>query len=139
MRGRPALAPAAIPLAGWAAFLALSTAVQILLGGHLLPVALLGGAAALSALIAVGIVAGARRRALSQPSVTAALAPEASPDVSAASAILAVALCALLAGASVGGWLVIGAAILGAGGLALLARELRSERRSRDQARRGGR
>lgn len=113
------LRPAAIPLLVWSAFLGLSTLLQILLGGKLLPVLLLGGAAALIALIAAAVLIAARW----------AREPRVSPQRSGASVLLAVGLCAVLCGASVGGWLVIGGCGVALAGSALLARELRAERR----------
>jgi hypothetical protein len=109
----------------WAAMLGILTAVQLQYL-HLLPVLLLGGAAAGMAALAgaIALVLAARRRRAPDP-----LAPRALPDLSPPTVVGAVGLCALAAGAKVGAWLAIGGGGLIALAAVLLARELRGQRR----------
>jgi membrane associated rhomboid family serine protease len=120
--------PAAIPLAVWAMLLGSLAGVQGAFGGRLLPVLVQGGAAALIAVVALAIVLApriSRRRAPGLRTV---------PALSIASALAAVSIAAILDGASIGSWLIIGGVLglaLAAGGL---AREHRAERRARRAA-----
>ncbi len=116
--------PAAIPFAVWAILLGALAGVQAGFGGQLLPVLVQAGAAALSGMIALGIVLAARterRRLAGRRTV---------PELSLASVLATVSLAAMLIGASVGGWLIIGGGLGLVTGAAGLARELRAERRA---------
>jgi predicted permease len=94
----------------WAALLALWTALQLIFGPHWVTVALLGGAAAAVALLAlVTALARPRRR------------PE--PDLSPAPVLLAFGVTALLSGTELGPWALAIGALLVAAGLARLAAE----------------
>lgn len=122
--------PSAAPLAGWAVLLGALAGVQAGFGGGLLPVLVQGGAAAMIAAVAVALVVApriAKRRAGGLRAV---------PALSLASALAALSIAAMLDGASIGSWLIIGGGL----GLALavggLARERRAERRARRAAER---
>jgi len=125
---------AAGPAAVWALMLAILTVVQLQYP-RTLPVLLQAGAAAATALLAVGILlvsrVRARRRRLAAPPPRAPIPerePEVVPDLSPSSIVLAIGLCVLLTGATVGGWLIIGGSGLVALALFGLARELRQQR-----------
>ncbi len=90
----------------WAALLAVNTTVLIALGGERLEVLLLAGAAAGSAALAALMVLRRGREA---------------PDLSAPTALAAVAVTGLVLGAELGPWLLLisgGALLLALGGLA---------------------
>jgi hypothetical protein len=92
-------------LLAWALLLAVHTAVLVALGGDTLEVALLGGAAAGVAVLA--LVVALRRRDE---------APRAMPDLSPPAALAAVAVAGLVVGSELGMWL-----LLISGGLLVLA------------------
>ena len=95
-----------VPVA-WAALLAVHTTVLIALGGDTLEVLLLAGAAAGSAVLAALM---ALRRSAGEV-----------PDLSAPTALAAVAVAGLVIGAELGPWLLLisaGALLLALGGLA---------------------
>ncbi|MGI8557763.1 MAG: hypothetical protein ACR2ND_05570 [Solirubrobacteraceae bacterium] len=120
--------PAAAPLAVWALLLGTLAGVQAGFGGDLLPVLVQGGAAAATGLIALAVLLGSRierRRATGVRSV---------PDLSIASALAAVSLAAMLSGAAVGSWLIIGGGLGLAAAMGGLIREWRAERRAREAA-----
>ena len=109
---------AGIVLLAWAVLLGVNTAVLVALGGDTLPVCLLGGAAAGTAVLAA--VAAVRAR----PSRERWAVPEASP----AAALAAIALAGLAVGAELGRWLLLisgGVLALAVGGL---IRERRAQR-----------
>jgi hypothetical protein len=112
---------AAVPLLGWAALLTVLTTVLWIWTPDDLPPAIFSGAAGLAWL--VGFVALARSGP--PPPVRA------TPDLSLASVMVAVAVAMLVIGALVGRWLVfIGAGAL-VTGLAGVTRELLAQRRVR--------
>lgn len=120
--------PAAAPVAFWALLLGVLAAVQAGFGGGPLPVLVQGGAAAATGLIAVAILLASRierRRAAGLRAV---------PDLSIASALAAVSIAAMLSGAAVGSWLIIGGGLGLAAAIGGLAREWRAERRARSVA-----
>jgi len=120
--------PAAIPLAVWALLLGSLAGVQGAFGGHLLPVLVQGGAAALIAVVALAIVLAPRIARRGAPGLRTV------PVLSIASALAAVSIAAILDGASIGSWLIIGGVLglaLAAGGL---VREHRAEHRARRAA-----
>jgi hypothetical protein len=92
-------------LLAWALLLAAHTTVLVALGGDTLEVALLGGAAAGVAVLA--LVVALRRRGE---------APRAMPDLSPPAALAAVAVAGLVVGSELGMWL-----LLISGGLLVLA------------------
>jgi hypothetical protein len=112
---------AAVPLLGWAALLTVLTIVLWIWTSDDLPPAIFSGAAGVAWL--VGLVALAHRR---PPALV-----RATPDLSLASVMVAIAVAMLVIGALVGPWLVL----IGAGalvvGLAGMARELLAQRRAR--------
>ena len=114
--------PAAIPLAVWALLLGSLAGIQGAFGGHLLPVLVQGGAATLMAVVALAIVLAPRITGRGVPGLRTV------PGLSFASALAAVSIAAILDGASIGSWLIIGGVL----GLALaiggLVREHRAER-----------
>jgi hypothetical protein len=106
VRGRGS---AAVLLA-WAVLLGINTGVLVALGGDVLPVALLGGAAVGTAVLAA-VVAVRARRDDERWAVTSA---------SPAAALAAIALAGLVLGAELGLWLLLisgGALLLAIGGL----------------------
>ncbi|HWK28993.1 MAG TPA: hypothetical protein VNS09_20695 [Solirubrobacter sp.] len=116
-----------VALAGWAALLALWTAVQLLFSPALLTVLLLGGAS-LAVFTLAAVVAVAVRPVASPPTVTppVAAAPRRSPRVlSPATPLLAIAVAAIVSGAELGTWCILLGALVGACGLAALAFEVR--------------
>jgi len=118
--GRPAA-----PLVFWGSLLATLGGVQAAFGGHLLPVLVQVGGGVAIVLIGVGVLVVNRLAAPRSPGQGAR--PIALPTVSVATALAGTSLCAMLAGAAVGTWLVIGGALglgLAAGGL---VRELRAQ------------
>ncbi len=116
--------PAAIPFAVWAVLLGASAGVQAGFGGHLLPVLLQAGAATVGGLIAVGILLAARvrRRMAGGRRVI--------PELSLATVLVAVSIAAMVTGASIGGWLIIGGGLGLAAGTGGLVREYRAQRRA---------
>ncbi len=116
--------PAAIPFAVWAVLLGALAGVQAGFGGHLLPVLVQAGAAALSGTIALGIVLAARTERLWLAGRRTI------PELSLAGVLATVSLATMLIGASVGGWLIIGGGLGLAAAAAGLVRELRAERRA---------
>jgi hypothetical protein len=111
---------AALPLLGWAALLTVLTVVLWIWTSDDLPPAIFSGAAGIAWL--VGLYALTLRR---PPPVRA------TPDLSLASVLVAIAVVMLVIGALVGPWLLL----IGAGalitGLAGVTRELLAERRVR--------
>jgi hypothetical protein len=99
MKGAP------LVLLAWALLLAMNTTVLVVLGGDALEIALLGGAAAGVAVLAV--LAAWRRRSDAVRTL---------PDLSLPSALAAMAVAGLVVGSELGTWL-----ILIAGGLLALA------------------
>lgn len=118
--------PSAAPLAGWALLLGALAGVQAGFGGQLLPVLVQAGAAALMALIALGIVAAPRLTGHRAPGLRPV------PALSLAGALAGVSIAAMLDGASIGTWLIIGGGL----GLALAVGGLTRERRAESRARR---
>ena len=111
MKGPP------LVLLAWALLLAVNTAVLVALGGDALPVALLGGAAAATLVLAA--IAALRRDDHGQRwAVT-----EASP----AAALAAIAVAGLVVGSELGRWLLL----ISAGALALAVGGLVREQRAR--------
>ncbi len=120
--------PAAAPVAFWALLLGVLAGVQAGFGGGLLPVLVQGGAAAATGLLAVAVVLAARierRRAARLRTV---------PDLSIATTLAAVSIAAMLSGAAVGSWLIVGGGLGLAAAIGGLARERRAERRARSVA-----
>ncbi len=119
--GRPA-----VPLLLWGSLLALLGALQAAFGGDSLPVLVQVGGGVAMVLIGVGVLGVNRLLAPRQPVL--AERPIALPALSLSTALAGVSLCAMLAGAAVGSWLIIGGIL----GLALagggLVRELRAQR-----------
>ncbi|MGI8430447.1 MAG: hypothetical protein ACR2OB_14365 [Solirubrobacteraceae bacterium] len=116
--------PAAGPLGAWAILLGILAGVQGAFGGNLLPVLVQGGAAALVGAVALAIALMARvraRRASSRRQV---------PELSLPSALGAVSVAAMLSGATVGSWLIVGGGIGLAAAAGGLLRERRAERRA---------
>ncbi|HWH10963.1 MAG TPA: hypothetical protein VG165_07540 [Solirubrobacteraceae bacterium] len=117
--------PAAAPLAFWAILLGALAALQAGFGGKSLPVLVQAGAAGLIGLIALALAAGPRilrRRAGGLRLI---------PDLSLATPLAAISLAAMLAGATVGTWLILGGflgLLVGIGGV---VREHRAQRRAR--------
>jgi len=111
----------ALVLLAWGALLGVNTAVLIALGGDELPVLMLGGSAAGSALVGLALLARRRRREDERRAV---------PDLSPPAALAAASVAGLVLGAELGQWLIL----LSAGGLALalggLLRELRRSRQA---------
>jgi hypothetical protein len=95
----------------WAALLGLWTAVQLLFAPPFITLALLGGAA-LAVLLFALIVARERR-------------VRSSPDLSPATALLALGVAALISGAELGTWCLLLGALIAACGLAALVAEER--------------
>lgn len=120
--------PAASPLAFWALLFGGLAGLQAAFGGHLLPVLVQAGGAALIGAIALAIFLSpiGRRRP--------ATALRAVPDLSIAAALAGVSLAAMLAGAAIGTWLIIGGGLGLAAALGGLLRERRAEQRSRLRA-----
>lgn len=116
--------PAAIPFAVWAVLLGASAGLQAGFGGHLLPVLLQAGAAAVGGMIAVGILLAARvqRRTAAGRRVI--------PELSLATVLVAVSIAAMVTGASIGGWLIIGGGLGLAAGTWGMVREYRAQRRA---------
>jgi hypothetical protein len=107
----------------WAGLLAALTAVLwIWSPGDELAIASLGGAAVAAAALGAGLAVLARR-APSEPAARVV------PDLSPPTALVAIAIAAMLFGAVAGLWLVLLGAGLLAFGLGGLLRELRAERR----------
>jgi hypothetical protein len=97
-----------IPIAGWAALLALWTAVQLLFSPPAITLLLLGGAA----LAVLGLALLAAR----------AHTPREPADLSPATPMLALGAAAMVSGAELGTWcILLGALITAAGLFALLA------------------
>jgi hypothetical protein len=96
-------------LLAWALLLAVHTTVLVALGGDTLEIALLGGAAAGVAVLA--LIVAARRRAE---------APRVLSDVSLPTALAAIAVAGLVVGSELGRWLLLisgGLLIVALGGL----------------------
>jgi hypothetical protein len=117
--------PSAAPFVFWALLLGGLAVLQAAFGGQWLPVLVQAGAAAAAGLIGLAILISprlVRRRAAGLRTV---------PDMSLASALVAISSAAMLAGLSVGSWLILGGVLgLGAGGGGLI-REHRAARRTR--------
>ncbi|HEY5197052.1 MAG TPA: hypothetical protein VIJ51_08500 [Solirubrobacteraceae bacterium] len=117
--------PSAAPFVFWAVLLGGLSALQAGFGGRSLPVLVQAGAAAATGLIGIVILISPRvirRRAAGLRTV---------PDLSLASALVGISLAAMLAGASVGSWLILGGFLGVAAGTGGLVREHRFERRTR--------
>jgi peptidoglycan/LPS O-acetylase OafA/YrhL len=115
----------AVAILAWAVLLAALAAMLWIWTEDAIPIAMLGGAAVATA--ALGLVAALRRRRRE--------GLRAVPDLSLATALVGVALAAMLAGAEAGLWLVYvggGLLALGAGGV---ARELLAARRAARRSR----
>jgi hypothetical protein len=100
-----------IVIAGWAALLALWTAVQLPFSPSWLTVALLGGATV--AVFVFATFAGRERR------------PRRTPELSPATPLLALGVTALISGAELGTWCLLLGALITACGLATLVAEAR--------------
>jgi hypothetical protein len=109
--------PAALVVGGWGLLLGVNAAVLAVWTSDPLPPALLGGAAVASGLLGLAMLARGRE------------APRVIPDLSLASALVGVALAAMVVGAEVGVWLVLVGAGMLLFGLAGLARERIAVRR----------
>lgn len=117
--------PSAAPFAFWALLLGALAALQAGFGGRSLSVAVQTAAAATTGLIGLAILISPRvirRRAAGLRTV---------PDLSLASALVAISIAAMLAGASVGSWLTLGGFLGLTAGTGGLIREHRGERRAR--------
>lgn len=114
--------PAAVPFALWAVLLGIAAGVHAGFGGHVLPVLIQGGGAAVAGAIAIGILLADRLR--SRP----AGRRRAVPGLSLATALVAVSIAAMVCGAAVGGWLIIGGGLGLAAGVGGLVREHRAQR-----------
>jgi hypothetical protein len=106
--------PAWLVLLAWSALLTFNATVLIAFDGGTLPVALLGGAAAATAVLAVVLAA-----------LRTAGARDAAPGLSAPTALAAIGAAGLVLGAELGTWLVLISAGLLAVALAGLAHEAR--------------
>jgi hypothetical protein len=120
--------PAAAPLAFWALLLGVLAGVQAGFGGAALPVLVQAGGAAAVGLIAVAVVLASRIERRRSSGLRAV------PDLSMASALAAFSLAAMLSGAAVGSWLIIGGGLGLAAAIGGLTRERRAERRARRAA-----
>jgi hypothetical protein len=129
--------PSAAPLAFWAVLLGALAALQAGFGGLLLPVLVQAGAAALIGLIALAIFVGSIvGRSGGQPGRRMV------PDLSLATVLTTVSVAAMLAGATVGTWLILGGFLglmLGTGGLLREHRAVHRSRRAREAAPASGR
>jgi hypothetical protein len=119
-----------VPLLGYALLIGIAAAVLWAWSPDRLPAALLGGGAALMALVAAAVALGGRDR--SAPAV------QPIPDYSFPVVAIAFALCTMLVGAYLGLYLILvggGVMLLGLGGL---LREARAEREAVRRAREPG-
>jgi hypothetical protein len=122
----------AVPLLGYALVIGTAATILAVWSSDPLPPALLGGSAALMAVIAA-VVAVYARRAAGLAEGPAVVRPV--PDYSFPIVAVALALCTMLVGAYLGLYLILiggGILVLGLGGL---AREARAERRALRRAR----
>jgi hypothetical protein len=123
---------AAVPLLGYAVLIGIAAAGAAVWSPDPLPAVLLGGGAAVIALIAAVVGLRGPDDATPGPPILA------DPDLSLSVVAIAFGLCTLLVGAYLGLYLIlIGGAVLLAG-LGGLVRELRAERRALRRARDGG-
>jgi hypothetical protein len=117
-----------VPLLGYALLIGTAAAVLWVWSPDGMPAALLGGGAALMALVAAAVAVGGRERG--------APAVRPIPDYSFPVVAIAFALCTMLVGAYLGLYLILvggGVMLLGVGGL---LREARAERRALRRAQR---
>lgn len=123
-RGDASARPSSPAFLGWGLLLAALAGLQAAFGGGLLPVLVQAGAGAASIVAGLAIrVRPGRRRA-------GGGGARAIPELSLPSTLGAVSVAAVVCGAAVGSWLIIGGT-LGLGlALAGLVRELRGERRA---------
>jgi hypothetical protein len=117
--------PSAVPFVFWALLLGGLAALQAAFGGHALAVLVQAAAATATGLIGLAILISPR---VKRPR---AAGLRAVPDLSLASALVGIALAAMVAGASVGSWLILGGFLGLTAGTGGLIREHRAERRAR--------
>ncbi|MGI8802019.1 MAG: hypothetical protein ACR2KV_07575 [Solirubrobacteraceae bacterium] len=117
--------PSAAPFGFWAVLLGALAGLQAAFGGSTLPVLLQAAAATVSGSISLGLLLASRRQRR-RPGRRLAV-----PELSMPTPLAAISVAAIVSGATIGSWLIIGGVlglVLAGGGL---VREHRAERRAR--------